>query len=235
MTPIRRSDHFHLVPPTHGTGVRFVDIPPETDNYMRHGASKMKDAFDQNGDDLYEGETLLKTATSSFSAEQITHGRIGPASPAACSSSLWTENTKPGSTIGRQTHRSLSTRRRASCGDRSRSAERAGAGGDHDAARSPSQTSRTDDNPLDMQKIGKYAVLSNTKLPSSYRLAVREAPATGAGRQSGYPQAILIFLALALAVANKGRFVKKSNEDAQRVCSGLRKIRQGGEHHESIH
>jgi hypothetical protein len=64
---------------------------------------------------------------------------------------------------------------------------------------------------------------------------VREAPATGAGRQSGYPQAILIFLALALAVANKGRLVKKSNEDAQRVCSGLRKIRQGGEHHESIH
>jgi len=78
-----------------------------------------------------------------------------------------------------------------------------------------------------MQKIGKYAVLSNTKLPSSYRLAVREAPATGAGRQSGYPQAILIFLALALAVANKGRLVKKSNEDGSAGPLRVKKDKTG--------
>jgi len=39
-----------LPPPKHGTRIRFVDIPPETADFMTHGAAKMKGAFAQIGD-----------------------------------------------------------------------------------------------------------------------------------------------------------------------------------------
>jgi len=39
-----------LPPPKHGTRMRFVDIPPDTDEFLAHGARKMKDAFTQVGD-----------------------------------------------------------------------------------------------------------------------------------------------------------------------------------------
>ncbi|MFT3821491.1 MAG: cupin domain-containing protein [Rubrivivax sp.] len=39
-----------LPPPRHGTRLRFVDIPPDTAEFLAHGASKMKDAFEQIGD-----------------------------------------------------------------------------------------------------------------------------------------------------------------------------------------
>jgi mannose-6-phosphate isomerase-like protein (cupin superfamily) len=39
-----------LLPPKHGTRIRFVDIPPDTADYLAHGASRMKDAFEQLGD-----------------------------------------------------------------------------------------------------------------------------------------------------------------------------------------
>lgn len=39
-----------LPPPKHGTRMRFVDIPPDTDEFLAHGAGKMKDAFTQIGD-----------------------------------------------------------------------------------------------------------------------------------------------------------------------------------------
>jgi mannose-6-phosphate isomerase-like protein (cupin superfamily) len=39
-----------LPPPKHGTRMRFVDIPPDSDEFLSHGASKMKDAFSQIGD-----------------------------------------------------------------------------------------------------------------------------------------------------------------------------------------
>jgi mannose-6-phosphate isomerase-like protein (cupin superfamily) len=39
-----------LPPPRHGTRIRFVDIPPDTDDLLRQGAAKMKDAFHQIGD-----------------------------------------------------------------------------------------------------------------------------------------------------------------------------------------
>jgi mannose-6-phosphate isomerase-like protein (cupin superfamily) len=39
-----------LPPPKQGTRIRFVDIPPDTAEYLAHGASRMKDAFEQIGD-----------------------------------------------------------------------------------------------------------------------------------------------------------------------------------------
>lgn len=39
-----------LPPPQHGTRIRFVDIPPDTADYLAHGAARMKDAFAQAGD-----------------------------------------------------------------------------------------------------------------------------------------------------------------------------------------
>lgn len=39
-----------LPPPKHGTRIRFVDIPPDTADYLAHGAARMKDAFGQIGD-----------------------------------------------------------------------------------------------------------------------------------------------------------------------------------------
>jgi mannose-6-phosphate isomerase-like protein (cupin superfamily) len=39
-----------LPPPPHGTRIRFVDIPPDTEDFLKHGAARMKDAFSQVGD-----------------------------------------------------------------------------------------------------------------------------------------------------------------------------------------
>jgi mannose-6-phosphate isomerase-like protein (cupin superfamily) len=39
-----------LPPPAHGTRVRFVDIPPDSDEFLAHGAARMQDAFTQVGD-----------------------------------------------------------------------------------------------------------------------------------------------------------------------------------------
>lgn len=39
-----------LPPPKHGTRMRFVDIPPDTDEFLAHGAAQMQDAFSQIGD-----------------------------------------------------------------------------------------------------------------------------------------------------------------------------------------
>lgn len=39
-----------LPPPKLGTRIRFVDIPPDTADYLRGGAARMKDAFAQIGD-----------------------------------------------------------------------------------------------------------------------------------------------------------------------------------------
>ena len=40
-----------LPPPAQGTRIRFVDIPPDTAEFLAHGASKMKEAFSQIGDE----------------------------------------------------------------------------------------------------------------------------------------------------------------------------------------
>ena len=39
-----------LPPPRLGTRIRFVDIPPDTADYLAHGGSRMHDAFAQIGD-----------------------------------------------------------------------------------------------------------------------------------------------------------------------------------------
>ena len=39
-----------LPPPAHGTRIRFVDIPPDSDEFLAHGAARMKEAFTQAGD-----------------------------------------------------------------------------------------------------------------------------------------------------------------------------------------
>lgn len=39
-----------LPPPKLGTRIRFVDIPPDTTEFLAHGAARMKDAFGQIGD-----------------------------------------------------------------------------------------------------------------------------------------------------------------------------------------
>ena len=40
----------NLAPPKQGTRIRFVDIPPDTEDFLRHGAERMKEAFTQAGD-----------------------------------------------------------------------------------------------------------------------------------------------------------------------------------------
>jgi mannose-6-phosphate isomerase-like protein (cupin superfamily) len=39
-----------LKPPTQGTRMRFVDIPPDTEDFLQQGAARMHDAFSQIGD-----------------------------------------------------------------------------------------------------------------------------------------------------------------------------------------
>jgi len=39
-----------LAPPRNGTRIRIVDIPPDTEDFLRHGAGRMTDAFAQIGD-----------------------------------------------------------------------------------------------------------------------------------------------------------------------------------------
>jgi mannose-6-phosphate isomerase-like protein (cupin superfamily) len=39
-----------LPPPKHGTRMRFVDIPPDSAEFLAHGAQRMKEAFTQVGD-----------------------------------------------------------------------------------------------------------------------------------------------------------------------------------------
>lgn len=39
-----------LPPPLNGTRMRFVDVPPDTQDFLDHGAAKMKEAFSQVGD-----------------------------------------------------------------------------------------------------------------------------------------------------------------------------------------
>jgi quercetin dioxygenase-like cupin family protein len=40
-----------LSPPKNGTRIRFVDIPPDTADYLAHGAARMKEAFSQIGEE----------------------------------------------------------------------------------------------------------------------------------------------------------------------------------------
>lgn len=50
-TPDPTSGPLMLPPPKHGTRMRFVDIPPDTEDFLKHGAARMKDAFNAIGDE----------------------------------------------------------------------------------------------------------------------------------------------------------------------------------------
>lgn len=39
-----------LPPPPHGTRIRFVDIPPDTEDFLHNGVAKMQAAFEEIGD-----------------------------------------------------------------------------------------------------------------------------------------------------------------------------------------
>lgn len=39
-----------LSPPRHGTRIRIVDIPPDTEEFLQHGAGRMREAFAQIGE-----------------------------------------------------------------------------------------------------------------------------------------------------------------------------------------
>lgn len=49
-----------LSPPQNGTRIRIVDIPPDTDDFLRHGAARMHDAFAQIGE---AGASTVKAAS----------------------------------------------------------------------------------------------------------------------------------------------------------------------------
>jgi len=49
-----------LAPAPHGSVIRFVDIPPDTSEYLAHGAEKMEQAFSQIGD--VGASTVKKTS-----------------------------------------------------------------------------------------------------------------------------------------------------------------------------
>lgn len=49
-----------LPPPPQGSRMRFVDIPPDTDEFLAHGAGRMRHAFAQIGD---EKASTVKTAS----------------------------------------------------------------------------------------------------------------------------------------------------------------------------
>ncbi|HWU61365.1 MAG TPA: cupin domain-containing protein [Ensifer sp.] len=50
-TPDPTLGQLMLPPPKHGTRMRFVDIPPDTEDFLKHGATRMKDAFNAIGDE----------------------------------------------------------------------------------------------------------------------------------------------------------------------------------------
>ncbi len=50
-TPDPTLGRLMLPPPRHGTRMRFVDIPPDTEDFLKHGAARMKDAFNAIGDE----------------------------------------------------------------------------------------------------------------------------------------------------------------------------------------
>lgn len=49
-----------LSPPRHGTRIRIVDIPSDTEDFLEHGAARMHDAFAQIGE---AGASTVKTSS----------------------------------------------------------------------------------------------------------------------------------------------------------------------------
>lgn len=65
-----------LPPPAHGTRIRFVDIPPDTPEFLAHGAVRMKDAFTQAGDAAVSTVTAGSPHPLMHRTESIDYGVV---------------------------------------------------------------------------------------------------------------------------------------------------------------
>lgn len=65
-----------LPPPAHGTRIRFVDIPPDTPEFLAHGAARMKDAFTQAGDAAVSTVTAGSPHPLMHRTESIDYGVV---------------------------------------------------------------------------------------------------------------------------------------------------------------
>lgn len=65
-----------LPPPTRGTRFRFVDIPPDTEEFLAHGASKMGAAFSEIGDEAASTVTELSPHPLMHRTQSIDYGVV---------------------------------------------------------------------------------------------------------------------------------------------------------------
>jgi hypothetical protein len=65
-----------LPPPARGTRIRFVDIPPDTPEFLVQGAARMKDAFTQAGDAAVSTVTAGSPHPLMHRTESIDYGVV---------------------------------------------------------------------------------------------------------------------------------------------------------------
>lgn len=65
-----------LPPPANGTRIRFVDIPPDTPEFLAHGAARMQDAFTQAGDAAVSTVTAASPHPLMHRTESIDYGVV---------------------------------------------------------------------------------------------------------------------------------------------------------------
>lgn len=65
-----------LPPPSRGTRFRFVDIPPDTEEFLAHGASKMRAAFSEIGDEAASTVTEQSPHPLMHRTESIDYGVV---------------------------------------------------------------------------------------------------------------------------------------------------------------
>ena len=65
-----------LPPPKSGTRIRFVDIPPDTAEFLAHGAARMKDAFSQIGDEKASTVKLQSPHPLMHRTESVDYGVV---------------------------------------------------------------------------------------------------------------------------------------------------------------
>ena len=65
-----------LPPPKLGTRIRFVDIPPDTDEFVRHGAARMHNTFEEIGDGAASTVTANSPHPLMHRTESIDYGVV---------------------------------------------------------------------------------------------------------------------------------------------------------------
>jgi mannose-6-phosphate isomerase-like protein (cupin superfamily) len=65
-----------LPPPAHGSRIRFVDIPPDTEDFLRNGADRMHAAFSQIGDPNASTVTTASPHPLMHRTETIDYGIV---------------------------------------------------------------------------------------------------------------------------------------------------------------